>query len=158
MRMSFKVFISHSVSPKELAVVYTLAEEAIKKGMSPFVPDRMWNPKEETPERIRQAINECDSVVVFGTKYGTHIDWLKKELDESKKFNKKFIALLDPEISLDGAELESARIKIDPRQLSKTIKEAANYLESMKLKKNQEELLVWIVIGSLLFLLISGKE
>lgn len=156
--MSFKVFISHSVSPRELAVVYTLAEEAIKKGMSPFIPDRMWNPEEETPERIRQAINECDSVVLFGTKDGTHINWLKKEVDESKKHNKKIIALLDPEISLDGAAFEITRVKIDTRQLSKTIKEAASHLQSMNLKKNQEELLVWIVIGSLLFLPISGKE
>lgn len=156
--MPFKVFISHSVSPKELAVIYTLAEESIKKGMSPFVPDRSWNPEEETPERIRQAIQECDSVVLFGTKYGTHLDWLKREWDEIKKSNKKLIAILDSEISFNGTDLDSASIKINPRQLSKTIGDAANFLESMKLKKNQEELLVWIVIGSLLFLLISAKE
>lgn len=156
--MSFKVFISHSVSPKELAIIYTLAEESMKKGMSPFVPDRIWNPEAKTPETIRQAIQECDSVVLFGTKYGAHLDWLKREWGEIKKYNKKVIALLDPEISLNGTELEINRVKIDPKQLSKTIKDAANYLESMKLKKNQEELLVWIVIGSLLFLRISGKE
>jgi hypothetical protein len=112
--------------------------------MSPFVPDRTWNPEEETPEQIRQAIEAGDSIVVFGTKFGTHLDWLKMELAESKKLHKKLIALLDPvdpEISLNGTDLKSASIKVDPRQLSKTIKEAANYLESMKLNKNKKNYL-----------------
>ena len=38
--MAFKVFISHSVAPRELVIVYSMTNEVAKRGASPFIPEK----------------------------------------------------------------------------------------------------------------------
>ena len=155
--MVFKVFISHSVSPKELAAVYTLAEEAAKRGLHPYVPDRRWDPLNSIPERIRRAIKDADCVVVMGTRYGMHNEWLNRELEETLRQNKKPLLVADPEIQIEP-HFEQYKISIDRSNFPKTIQEAARLIESIKLKKAQNKLLTWLVVGGLLFLLFREEK
>lgn len=151
--MAFKVFISHSVGPRELAIVYALAQEAAKRGISPVIPDRMWQPQQGVPERIVQQIKDCDDMVVFATQFGQHWDWVVKEV-EVKGSARLFIS--DGHFSYTGPA--DSKVDINRLDLTSTIRQAAQRLESMSLAKEQKDALTWLVVGGLLFMLFSGGK
>ena len=78
--MSFRVFLSHSVSPAKLGIVYTIAEEAARRGMQPYIPDRTWDPAQQLPERISSALQEADVCVAVATQFGSQLPWVNSEI------------------------------------------------------------------------------
>lgn len=151
--MSFKIFISYSLSPKEYAALYAVCEEAAKRGITHFVPDRKWDPKNDLPERIKANLKEADAVVVIASNYGIHYDWLNKELKTALEMKKeKIIILADREVDIDKS-YQSHIVHIDRNNFAKTVANISQKLEKMKLAKKQNEALTWLTVGGVLFLL-----
>lgn len=159
--MSFKVFISYSLSPKEYAALYTVCEEAAKRGITYFVPDRKWEPKNDLPERIKANLKEADAVVVIASDSGIHYDWLNKELTTAVEMKKdKIIILADPRVNIDKS-WQPYVVNINRDNFAKTTADISQKLEEMKLAKEQNEALTWLTVGSvlfLLFLILSFKD
>lgn len=152
--MGLKVFISHSVAPRELGIVYAIANEAARRGADPFIPDRDWNPEENVPERISIRLSNSHYLLAIATSFGTQIDWLKREI---KEFGKKSNLLI---VADKGIKVPSGftYIRIDRSNPAKTISKVSLELAKIKINKETKELLALLGIAGILFLLISGGK
>ncbi|MEW6607728.1 MAG: toll/interleukin-1 receptor domain-containing protein [bacterium] len=153
--MNFKVFISHSVAPRELGVVYAMANEAAKRGASPFVPDREWEPKGVIPERIRSHLKETDYLLAIATSSGFQLDWLNREVREGLREAKPILVVVDKGIRVPS---NTNRIWINRTNPVKTIQMVSTHLAEFGRDKKTKEFLTWIGIGGLFFLLLLEKE
>ena len=150
--MSFRVFISHSVSPAELGIVYAIAEEAARRGMQPYIPDRNWDAQQQLPERIASALQDADVFVAVATQFGTQLPWVNSEITGAAAKTIPVIAIFDPALSQQDAALEPGRVTIRRENLPGTLAEALRKIEDARLQQTQKSALTWLVIGGLLFL------
>lgn len=153
--MAFNVFISHSVAPQELGIVYAIANEGAKRGMNPFIPDRDWDPKREIPERIQPYLKGTDYILAIATSSGFQLEWLNKEVTEGEKEQKPLLIIADRGLEVPQ---KLAHIWIDRANPAKTIHRVSEHLEKFGKDKEMNKLLTWIGIGGLLFLLLLGRE
>jgi len=153
--MAFKIFISHSVAPRELGIVYAMANEASKRGASPFIPDRDWNPKDLIPERVQLPLKETDYILAIATSSGFQLQWLNREVKEGLEGGKPLLIVADKEVKVPP---KITRIWIDRTNPARTIKLVSNRLAEFGMDKETKELLTWIGIGGILFLLLLGTE
>src|SRR4030042_2405515 len=153
--MAFRIFISHSVAPKELGIVYAIINEGSKRGVVPFIPDRSWNPSEGLTDRVSSSIKDADFLLAIATGSGMHLDWLNKEILQASLLGKPLLIIVDDTISMPD---DMKHIKIDRANPSKTINEASRILEQYGKDKESKELLTLIGIGGLLFLLLMGVK
>jgi hypothetical protein len=150
--MSFRVFLSHSVSPAELGIVYAIAEEAAGRGMQPYIPDRNWDPQQQLPERIWSALQEADVCVAVATQFGTQLPWVNSEIAGATAKPMPLIAIFDSSLPRQDAALERARVTIRREDLPGTLSQALQKIEGARLQQTQQTALTWLVIGGLLFL------
>jgi hypothetical protein len=156
--MSFRVFISHSVSPTELGIVYAIAEEAARRGMQPHIPDRNWNPEEQLPERIYSALQESDVCVAVATQFGNQMRWVNAEIAGAASKPLPLIAILDSTLPAQDPQIEGARVTITRANLPATLTQALLKIEDVRLQQTQKTALTWLVVGGLLFLLTQGDR
>ena len=81
------VFISHSVSPWELALVNAVADVVAHRGLPPIIPDRDWDPAAGLPSRIAAQIQSSDYVIAIATQGGQYINWLNQEVTYSQRLS-----------------------------------------------------------------------
>lgn len=156
--MAFKVYISHSVSPSELGVVYAVAEEAERRGIVPFIPDREWNATASPPARILGPLTAADSLLAIATSCGRHLPWLNKEIDTWTCRPKPgdLICLTDAEMAVEP-RLRAYQVLIDRSDLAASLKRVVEYLDKVELDKENKGLLGWLALAAILFALF-GKE
>lgn len=150
--MSFRVFLSHSVSPAELGIVYAIAEESARRGMQPYIPDRDWDPEQQLPERISAALREADVCVAVATQFGAQLPWVNSEIAGAVARPVPLIAILDSALPPQNALVEGARVTITQEDLPGTLAQALHKIEETRLQQTQRAALTWLVIGGLLFL------
>jgi len=131
--MAFKIFISHSVAPKELGIAYAIANEGAKRGAVPYIPDRDWNHSEEIPDRIYAHLQNADYILAIATSSGFHLEWLNKEVNKAAKEKKPILIIADNGIDVPK---KLAHIWIDRTNPSKTISRVSRHLE--KFGKDKE--------------------
>lgn len=155
--MTFRVFISHSVTPAELGIVYAIAEEAARRGMEPYIPDRNWNPEQQLPNRISSALREADVCVAVATQFGTQLPWVNSEIAGAAVKPTPLIAILDSTLPRQDEQIETARVTIVRDNLPATLAQALQKIEKVRLQQTQKTALTWLVVGGLLFLLMQGE-
>lgn len=155
--MAFSVFISHSVSPVELGIVYGIADEAARRGMEPYIPDRDWNPLGQIPERIFSALQHTDICVAVATQFGKQLDWVAAEMGALVKPT-PLIAILDSTLPEQDPQIESARVTIARDDLPRTLSRALQKIEEVRLQQSQKAALTWLVVGGLLFMLTQSDK
>ena len=153
--MAFKIFLSHSVAPRELVIVYATANEGAKRGASPFIPDRDWDPKREIPDRIESHLKEADYFLAIATSSGFHFEWLNREVQEAKKEKRPLLLVVDREIKVPP---KLTPIRIDRMNPAKTVHQVAEHLEKYRKDKDTKQLLTWLGVGGILFLLFLGSK
>lgn len=156
--MAFGVFISHSVSPVELGIVYGIADEAARRGMEPYIPDRDWNPLGQIPERICSALQHRDICVAVATQFGKQLDWVNTEIAGALAKPTPLIAILDSTLPIQNPQIESARVTIARDDLPGTLSRALRKIEEVRLQQSQKAALTWLVVGGLLFMLTQSDK
>ena len=152
--MSFTVYISHNVSPVELAQVYALAQEARSQGFSPVIPDRSWDTGVGLRQDLVQKLQGADVVLLFITRHGTYQDWLNEELRLS--VGKPVIALVEQGVELMGVP-PTNRVDFDRSgSVTQAVELATAKLKGMQLQRSNENLLAGLVIGGLALLYLWG--
>jgi len=154
--MPFKVYVSHSVSPGELAAVYTLAEQVPRLEMEAFVPDRLWNPHQSLPARISSHLRNAQGIVVFATSLGSHMDWVNQEIDEGGR-DKQTLAVIDQGILVSGFP-EEGLVHIDRGDIAATMSKVASKLAGLKLEKEHREAVGWLTLGGLLLFSLLASQ
>lgn len=156
--MAFKAFISHSVSPMELGIAYGIADEAARRGMEPYIPDRDWDPADQLPERIISALQATDVCVAVATHFGTQLDWVNAELMGVVAKSTPLIAILDASLPPQDPQIERARVTITRHDLPGTLARALQKIEEVRVQQSQKTALTWLVVGGLLFMLTQGDK
>lgn len=156
--MSSRVFLSHSVSPAELGIVYAIAEESARRGMQPYIPDRDWDPEQQLPERIAAALRGADIHVAVATQFGTQLPWVNSEIAGAVAKPIPLIAILDSTLPRQDALVEGARVTIMREDLPGTLARALQKIEEVRLQHTQKDALTWLVVGGLLFLLMQEER
>ncbi len=155
--MSFRVYISHSVSPHELGAIYGVAELAARKGMEPIVPDRRWSP-DSPPARIAQPLKNLGAFVVIATVGGKDLAWVNAELSVGVQQGMNPVNVVSV-VDVGIAPPSTGRmVTIDRANLPTTITEAVNVLEQIQLEQTQRNLLAGLVLGGLVALVLASKD
>jgi hypothetical protein len=153
--MPFQVFISHSVAPRELGVVYAVANEAAKDGAEAFISDRDWDPKDEVPVRIMPRLREADYVLAIATSGGFQLEWLNREASAAAVEKKPMLIVADRGLDISSG---LAQIQIDRDNPATTVCRVAEHIESFGQDRETRRQLAWLAVGGLLFLLFLGSK
>jgi hypothetical protein len=153
----FRVYLSHSVSPRELGAIYGMAELAAQKGMQPIVADRRWSPA-APPARIVQLLQGLDAFVVIATLEGTQESWVNAELDTALHTGlsaQAVVSVVDAGIEVPTTDHV---VTIDRNNLAGTISRAVEILAGLKLGQDQRNVLAGLLLGGLAALLLSSRD
>jgi len=153
--MPFKVFISHSVAPRELGIVYAIANEAAKKGTEAFIADRDWDPKGEIPVHVLPNLRGADYVLAIATSDGFQLEWLNREVSAASVEKKPALIVADRGLEIPAG---LTQIQIDRDNPATTVRQVAEHLERFGRDRETKKSLAWIAVGGLLFLLLLGTK
>lgn len=147
-----RIFISHSVEPKELVLVNIMAEELAQLKVTPTISDREWQTN-EIPRRIRKQIEDANYMIGIITDKGHHFPWFNAEIIYSQKLSPKKPLLLvaDASIQVDPS-YES--IIINRRNPLNTISEVSRKIKRLIQDKETQNLIAGILIGGVALLLL----
>ena len=151
--MPFNIYISHNTSPWELAHVYTLANEASRRDIAAFVPDRNWEPYGPLPDHIMAALSQADVIILFATLGGHYLEWVNSELSALQ--GKRVLALVEPGISLQGISANDI-IPLQRQNLSESVAQALKRLQSFRLSSDISNVVAGFLIGSLALLVLRA--
>ncbi len=155
--MSYKVFISHST--RDQGLVISLTNLLSKFEVEVFVAEWYLDPGVRIDNKIFEQIEASDCVVVLLSRKGIRSNWVHQEIGYALKCNKLIIPLVEKGIdSNDLAALQGMQyIEYDSHEYQGALNKLANFVKSLKLKKEEQEKTLLVLGGLLAFLLlISG--
>jgi|RifCSP16_2_1023846.scaffolds.fasta_scaffold66095_2 hypothetical protein len=153
--MAVHIFISHSVAPKELAIVNTVAEIAASKGGIPIISHRNWNPTATLPSYIASQIDLSNYVIGIVTRNGHQRDWVNAEIAYSKKANKPVLLIADANIRISP---QYKAIRINRTAPLKTISTVSAEIQRLISDEKTKNLVGGLVIGGLVLLLLTSLK
>lgn len=157
--MAYKVFISHS--SRDQGLVISLANLLSKFGVEVFVAEWYLAPGERIDASIFREIDASNCVVVLLTREGIRSNWVQQEVGYAISKDRYIIPLVEKGTKVgDLAALQGRKyIEYDPYQPQKALIELSTYLNSLKLKKEEQDRTLLVVGGLLAFLLLlSGAQ
>jgi len=148
------VYISHNVSPWELAQVYVLAQETERQDFPAFIPDRNWDHAGPLPYHLRQLLRRADVILVFATLNGHYQEWVNKELASAA--NKRILVLTEQGIEFTGIQQRDI-VKFDRSEdIGLAIQEVTEHVQQLHMQKSTGNLITGLVVGGLILLLLRG--
>lgn len=157
--MPYKVFISHS--SRDQGIVISLANLLSKFGVEVFVAEWYLAPGEQIDTRIFREIETSNCVVVLLTQEGIRSNWVQQEVGYAISKDRHIIPLVEKGAKKgDLAALQGKKyIEYDPYQPQKALIELSTYVNSLKLKKEEQDRTLLVAGGLLAFLLLlSGSQ
>jgi hypothetical protein len=149
------VYISHSVSPWELAQVYVLARETERQGLEAFIPDRNWQPSMGLPSHLRTPLQQAEVILVFATANGHYAAWVNQELAGAPS-NKRVVALAERGVQVTGIAPQD-KVEFDRSEdMTLAIQKVTERIRGLQLQRQTSNLLAGLVIGGLILLLLRG--
>jgi hypothetical protein len=156
--MPIRIFISHSVTSRELVLVNAMAEEAARRGAIPSIPDRDWTPNRPIPSRIRRQIEDSNYIIAIATERGHHSQWVNAEIIYSQRLSPRrpLILVTDTTVNVDTSY---ERIILNHSNQLTTISEVSNRIQRLVQNRDTQNLFTGLLVGGLtLLLLYSLKE
>jgi len=153
--MAVQIFISHSVAPRELAIVNTVADVAASKGAVPIISLRDWDPIVTLPSHVASQINSSNYVIGIVTQNGHQLDWVNAEISYSEKVNIPVLVVADASIEISP---QYKAIRIDRTTPLKTISIVSEEIQKLISDEKAKNLVGGLVIGGLILLLLSSLK
>lgn len=152
--MPIRVFISHSLTPVELALVSAIAEEAAIRGAAPLLPDRDWDAP-DIPRPIREQIEKADYIIGIATKDGPHHSLLNAELNygRSLKPSKALLLVVDPDVPVDPSY---DRVLIDRKDPLSTVARVSQKIQELIQNKKTQDIITGLLVGGLVLLFLDS--
>ncbi len=157
--MPYSVFISHST--KDRGLVISLASLLQKFGVQTHVADWYLAPGEPLAKKMLGLIEQADCVVALLTREGMRSHWVHQEIGFSLQKEKAVVPMVekgtDPQNlgALQGIEY----IEYDAHQPEPALNKLAQYVNTLKLDKEQKDKTKLVLAGLIAFLLLlSGTK
>jgi len=153
--MAVQIFISHSVAPRELAIVNTVADVAASKGAVPIISHRDWDPTVTLPSHVASQINSSNYVIGIVTQNGHHLDWVNAEISYSKKASIPVLVVADASIEISP---QYKAIGIDRTAPLKTISIVSAEIQKLISDEKAKNVVGGLVVGGLILLLLTSLK
>lgn len=150
-----QIFISHSVAPRELAIVNSVADVAATKGATPIIAFRDWLTQAGPPSYITSQIASSDYVIAIITQEGHHVDWVNAEIAHARRLNKPLLIVADTTI---GISAEYKVIRINRTNPLETLSNVSTEVERVVGDEKTRNLVGGILIGGLVLLLLASLK
>lgn len=137
--MVVNVFVSHSCSDEDHALVEAICTELRENEVEPYVSDRHPEPGRPLEEKLREAVSNSDAVIVIWTQGGHDSQWVNQEVGMAKALGKIIIPFVEAGVKVAGvlAGIEYAKLnRDDPRETAARI---GKYLTKLRRKAVSEE-------------------
>ena len=142
--MAYQLFVSHSF--RDQSLLEALRSSFKQPGIDLYVAES--DPRYGSPlsEKIEQAINSSDALLVILTRDGSNSSSVNQEIGYGKKAGKLIIALVEegvnPGVFLQG--IEQLRFSLD--RLTDALNRVVDYVEGKAKKKDSDDTF-WFVLG-----------
>lgn len=155
--MDYKVFISHS--SRDQGLVISLANLLSKFGIKVVVAEWYLTPGEPIERKVFDQIERSDCVVALLTRNGIRSNWVQQEIGFALKTKRPLIPIVEKGVDEKdlGALRDKKYIEYDPYQPRHALIRASNYVQSLKLKKADQERTLLVAGGILAFLLLLSE-
>jgi hypothetical protein len=147
--MVFAVFISHST--EDIDVVYELAKYLKLNGIIAHVSEWYEQPGESLPEKIATLINSSDCVLALLTVGGERSKWVNQEIGYARGAGKLIIPVVEDGVKVTGFLQALEYIPFSRDNPYDAVTRAVEYLNTLAIRKEQEEQGKAILGGLLLF-------
>ena len=150
------VYISHIVSPWELAQVYVLARETERQGLQSFIPDRTWVPANGVPPSLTGVVAQAELILLFATLSGNHLEWVNQELAAAQ--GKPVVAVAERGIKLTGIDGRNI-VEFDRSEdMADALGLASARVGALRLQQRNKNLVTGLLVGGLVLLLLRGLQ
>jgi hypothetical protein len=157
--MPYSVFISHST--RDRGLVISLAHLLEKFGVQVHVADWYLAPGEPLAKKVFGLIESADSVVALLTRHGMRSNWVQQEVGFSLQKQKVVVPVVEKGTDQEnlGALQGVEYVEYDPHAPEQALNKLANYVNTLKLGKEQKEKTRLVLAGLIVFLLLlSGAR
>ncbi|HEC97193.1 MAG TPA: toll/interleukin-1 receptor domain-containing protein [Nitrospirae bacterium] len=151
--MAYKVFISYST--KDINTVNRIKSMLQHSSIEVFVAEYSVNPGEPLPEKIIQAIKNCNLFILLWSSNSKESDWVPQEIGIAKSSDKAMLpVVLEPHLALPGfiSNLKYLNAYQEPER-------SIEWLQINVFKKAEEKTkkdgLVWLGLGAAVLWLSS---
>jgi len=153
--MPYQVFVSHSVPPEDLAVIYTVVREANRKGILVYLADRAPSLEKNISDKISSAIRQSDCILVFVTQGGHFLNWVQQEIGMAKNLSPVKPVMPVVENSNDATTLGlSQYIPLNRDNLWETVNNVMTFLKNQQLDKELRDALTWTLVGGVVLVIL----
>ncbi|MDI6839550.1 MAG: toll/interleukin-1 receptor domain-containing protein [bacterium] len=155
--MSIRIFISHSVAPRELALVDAMAEEVARRGAVPFIPRRDWKPDNVVPEDIKKEIKKANYIIAIASQEGHHSQWVNTEVVYGQNLTprKPLLLVADAKVPINSS---CKKIVINRSNPLSTISEVSQRIQRLIQDKKTQDLLTGFLVGGLILLFLYSLK
>lgn len=136
MSMAYSVFVSHSFKDSEL--VESLRSALSSAGVNPYLAEADAEYGENLPEKIANAIDSSDAMIVILTKQASVSPSVNQEIGYAKKAQKLIVAMIEEGaalgVMLQGTEV--ARFTVD--KVGEAVEKVTTYVQKLAKKSHQK--------------------
>ena len=154
----YNVFVSHSMRPEDLAIIYEAARDAAIRGITCYVAERDVQLGKSLPAKIENAIRTCDCFVVFLTHGGASSAYVNQEIGLARGCGKLRIQVVEKGVQVKGFDIDKEYITLDRWNPAAAISQLNEYLLRKKAEKEAQQTAGLFLVAALALLAIfRGK-
>ncbi len=126
--MAYKVFISHSARPEDIAFINEILGRVSRLGIQCYMAEHDVQAGVMLNEKLRERIRQSDCVLAFLTRGSINSDWVKWEMSAADGFEKLVIPVVEAGIEIPRFLLGKEYIKFDRYNYAATAQHISQYL------------------------------
>lgn len=147
--MALTVFISHSIA--DTALVYELDNLLRLSGIQTYVAEWHVQPGGYLPDKVAEAIDQCDCVLALMTVDGARSEFVQQEIGYAKKAGKQIIPVVEQGVTTGGFLWGIEYVPFRRYDPSDAITRVTEYLTTLSVRKEEEDRNKAILAGLIIF-------
>lgn len=130
--MPLKVFVSHHMSKKDLAVIDPIIKRAEADDIRMYLAERDPKAGELVSEKVKREIRDSDCVLAVFTKAATRSEWVQQEIGLAKGLGKDIVPLVEQGAKVGALLCGIEYISFRRREIEDIQNKVINRLEQLK--------------------------
>lgn len=137
--MTYKVFLSYST--KDMGIAFRLAQILSNNQITSYIAEWDMQPGKEISQKVKENIQNSDAFLVILTKDGVRSEWVNQEIGLAYSLGKPIVPLVENGVEVKGVLEGKEYIPFEMGDLGESINKCFNYIKSLKLSKERQDVL-----------------
>lgn len=150
--MGYKVFISHSITPADQAIVYGIAQHLAERQIEPYIAERDWQFGKSLAVKVEQAIEGCDCVLALLTIGGSKSAYVNQEIGYALGKGKLVVPIVEKGVDVRGLQAGVEYVELQRGNTTQCVLTVGHYLERIKAGKEAKDAVGLAALAVLLWL------